>query len=144
LILILLVNMKASSHGLIYRSSSVTFSIAPRSDIHDPLCDDMAIAQELMIGPKPPRRRNSFTGPSLPGFDSSNDDPSSTPPIEQTEGRPRRAILTSNTWTTSSGDVLSDQDEVDDRTIFIQEYNRLARKVWTFLSSKLIPTDLLF
>jgi hypothetical protein len=136
-ILILLANMKASSHGLI-RSSSVTFSIAPQPDIRDHLCDDMTIAQELLIGPKPPRRSNSLTGLSLRGFDSSNDNASSISPIEQTEDRPpRRVILTSNTWTTSSGDVLSDQDEVDDRTTFIQEYNRLAKKVCTSLLSKL-------
>jgi hypothetical protein len=142
--LILLANMKASSHGLI-RSSSVTFSIAPQPDIRDHLCDDMTIAQELLIGPKPPRRSNSFTGLSLRDFDSSNDNPSSTSPIEQTEDRPtRRVLLTSNTWTTSSGDVLSDQDEVDDRTIFIQEYNRLANKVRTFLLSILFPANQLF
>lgn len=143
-ILILLANMKASGHGLI-RSSSVTFSIAPQPDIRDHLSDDMTIAQELLIGPKPPRRSNSFTGLSLRGFDSSNDNPSSTSPIEQTEDRPsRRILLTSNTWTTSSGDVLSDQDEVDDRTIFIQEYNRLAKKVRTFLLSKPSSTNQLF
>jgi hypothetical protein len=143
-ILILLANMKASSHGLI-RASSVIFSIAPQPDIRDHLCDDMTIAQELLIGPKPPRRSNSFTGFSLRGFDSSNDNASSTSPIEQTEDRPpRRVLLTSNTWTTSSGDVLSDQDEVDDRTVFIQEYNRLARKVSISLLSKLFPANQLF
>jgi hypothetical protein len=37
----------------------------------------------------------------------------------------------SRTWTTSSGElgVMSDTDEVDDMTVYVQEYNRLASKV---------------
>lgn len=39
-------------------------------------------------------------------------------------------VRTSRTWT-SSGDhnILSDTDELGDRATFVQEYNRLARKV---------------
>ncbi|KAI9149593.1 putative Rho-GTPase-activating protein 6 [Paramyrothecium foliicola] len=39
-------------------------------------------------------------------------------------------LRSSRTWTTSSGDLglLSDTDEVEDRAIFVQEYNRLAKK----------------
>lgn len=35
------------------------------------------------------------------------------------------------TWTTSSGElgIMSDTDEHDDGTVFVQEYNRLASKV---------------
>lgn len=37
----------------------------------------------------------------------------------------------SRTWTASSGDIclLSDTDELEDRAVFVMEYNRLARKV---------------
>lgn len=44
---------------------------------------------------------------------------------------PPSQIRSSRTWTTSSGDLgfLSDADEVEDRTIFAQEYNRLAKNV---------------
>ncbi len=37
----------------------------------------------------------------------------------------------SATWTTSSGDpdTLSDADELEDRDLFVEEYNRLAKKV---------------
>lgn len=40
-------------------------------------------------------------------------------------------VRSSGTWTTSSGELglLSDTDEVKDRTVFVHEYNRLARKV---------------
>jgi hypothetical protein len=43
----------------------------------------------------------------------------------------RRANKSSATWTSSSGDLagLSDSDEVQDRPEFVQEYNKLARKV---------------
>lgn len=37
----------------------------------------------------------------------------------------------SATWTTSSGDmgIFSESDEIEDRVHFIDEYNRLAKKV---------------
>lgn len=40
-------------------------------------------------------------------------------------------VHTSKTWTNSSGDhnILNDTDELDDRAGFVQEYNRLAKKV---------------
>lgn len=40
-------------------------------------------------------------------------------------------MRSSRTWTSSSGEfgVLSDTDEVDNREVFIVEYNRLANKV---------------
>jgi hypothetical protein len=40
-------------------------------------------------------------------------------------------IRRSRTWSSSSGELglLSDTDEIDDRSIFLQEYNRLAKKV---------------
>ncbi|KAF4970833.1 hypothetical protein FSARC_2199 [Fusarium sarcochroum] len=40
-------------------------------------------------------------------------------------------VHTSKTWTTSSGEhgILSDTDELEDRASFVQEYNRLAKKV---------------
>lgn len=46
-------------------------------------------------------------------------------------------VRSSGTWTTSSGELglLSNADEVDDRDVFVQEYNRLAKKV----SSLLLP-----
>ncbi|KJZ70247.1 hypothetical protein HIM_10361 [Hirsutella minnesotensis 3608] len=39
-------------------------------------------------------------------------------------------VRTSGTWTTSSGELglLSDTDEVEDRSVFVHEYNRLAKK----------------
>lgn len=47
------------------------------------------------------------------------------------ENERRRQMASSNTWTSSSGDVLSDHDDIEDRGPFIQEYNRLARKVYS-------------
>lgn len=94
--------------------------------------DDMNIAAGLLTEPKDPRHRSSFTGVSFVSLDGS-DNPQQRAdgqPDGHHEGRSRRAMRTSNTWTSSSGDVLSDQDDVDDRTVFVQEYNRLARKVY--------------
>jgi hypothetical protein len=43
----------------------------------------------------------------------------------------RRGNDSSATWTTSSGDmgIFSETDEVEDRSPFVDEYNRLAKKV---------------
>lgn len=43
----------------------------------------------------------------------------------------RRANASSATWTSSSGDLvdLSDTDDLEVRDEFVQEYNRVARKV---------------
>lgn len=40
-------------------------------------------------------------------------------------------MRSSQTWTTTSGDLglLADADAVEDRAIFVYEYNRLAKKV---------------
>lgn len=49
---------------------------------------------------------------------------------------PTRALLNipsrgSRSWTTSSGDLglLNDADEVEDRSVFVHEYNKLAKQV---------------
>lgn len=46
-------------------------------------------------------------------------------------GKDRRGNESSATWTSSSGDLagLSDTDDIQERDPFVQEYNRLARKV---------------
>ena len=46
-------------------------------------------------------------------------------------GHDTRANATSATWTSSSGDLadLSDADDVELRDDFVQEYNRVAKKV---------------
>lgn len=40
----------------------------------------------------------------------------------------------SETWTSTSGDIVSDTDEIENRDAFVDEYNRLARKVCLLLS----------
>jgi len=47
-------------------------------------------------------------------------------------------IQTSNTWTLSSGGVVSEPNDVDDRTEFVDEYNRLAVKVSSCLASNML------
>lgn len=75
--------------------------------------------------------------------DSPPDDPRtrlvpsrSTRSLQGPISRPDRGptLHTSRTWTTSSGDhgIMSDTDEWEDRALFVQEYNRLATKVWSF------------
>jgi hypothetical protein len=85
------------------------------------------IAQGLLITPTAPQRQYSF---------------SATPPRSQllrpsnyiAEGpdpdnnKQPRTTQTSGAWTTNRG-AWSDQDEVEDRNCFVQEYNCLAEKV---------------
>lgn len=42
-----------------------------------------------------------------------------------------RPMHSSRTWTTSSGELglMDEADEFEDRALFVQEYNRLAKKV---------------
>lgn len=84
--------------------------------------DDMSIAHGLMAGPnKIPPRTVSFKRNTRGGTDESS----------ELFGKDwsRLAINSSDTWTSSAGDVLSDREDVADRTDFLLEYNRLALKV---------------
>ncbi len=47
--------------------------------------------------------------------------------------RRRRHNATSNTWTSSSGEI-SETDDVDSRTSFVQEYNKIANQVCSLLA----------
>ncbi|KAG7083386.1 RhoGAP domain-containing protein [Colletotrichum scovillei] len=52
------------------------------------------------------------------------------PALVTGDGRRSRALPSSATWTSSVGDLalVSDTDEIQDRRIFVQDYNRLAKK----------------
>jgi len=121
--------MQSSNNGLISRSSSTKLSMAKQHDTLASITDDMNIAQGLLTNPKVPRRSTSLTYFGSP--ERSIRLPTSSGALAEAyaEGRSRREVRSSNTWTSSSGDVLSDQDEVEDRSVFVEEYNRLARKV---------------
>jgi hypothetical protein len=50
--------------------------------------------------------------------------------LQLAERRQRhRSVQSSGTYTTLSKEACSEQDEIDDREIFVIEYNRLAKKV---------------
>jgi hypothetical protein len=122
--------MQSANNDLSPRSYSTKLSMAPQSDLLAPIYDDMTIAEGLLNNSKVPQRTSSFTGTrglirSTGQFRSSGALADSS-----TNGNSRRVVRTSNTWTSSDGEILSDCDEIDDRTLFIQEFNRLARKVF--------------
>ena len=122
--------LQSSSHALILCSSSLALTMAEQLDIIEGISDDMSIAQGLLARPIIPlRRRTSFTSTTGSGHivEVSNEGNDSTGTKD--EGRRRRMVQSSNTWTTSSGEALSELDDVDDRTLFVNEYNRLATKV---------------
>jgi hypothetical protein len=126
-----------SSHSL------NNFTMAHRLDIVDGISDDMSIAQGLLRRPSIPSRGTSFMGPSGNRL-SANGSNGLTRSSEGNGVSERRwHMQSSNTWTSSSGDVLSDQDDIEDRGSFIQEYNRLARKVIPVLDD-IIKFDILF
>lgn len=54
-------------------------------------------------------------------------------------------VHTSKTWTNSSGDhnILNNTDELDDRAAFVQEYNRLAKKVGLLLEELVVKLTIL-
>ena len=139
---------KLSSHALILQLSSLAFTMAQQPDIiesmHDGLSDAVSIAQSLLGRPNVPSwRRTSFTSTTRSGHirEISNDYYESIGIRE--EGRRRRMIQTSNTWTNSSGEIFSEKDDVEDRTFFILEYNRLATKVCTQVTTYSITLTVL-
>ena len=123
------VNKKSATNDLSPRSYTTKLSMATQSDLRAPDYDDMTIAEGLLNNLKVPHRTSSFKGTQ--GLSHSTGQLRTSVALTEASagGISRRAGRTSNTWTSSDGDVLSDQDEVDDRTVFLQEFNRLARKV---------------
>lgn len=51
------------------------------------------------------------------------------PPELTANSQHHQSIQSSGTWTTLSREAWSDKDEIDDREIFVAEFNRLAKKV---------------
>jgi hypothetical protein len=60
-----------------------------------------------------------------------------TPNLAAPQGRGAGVYHSSATWTSSSGDInlVSEVEEIDDRERFVDEYNRLAKKVFGLLGS---------
>jgi hypothetical protein len=110
------------------RSSSVT-ALAQPQDPYDVIDDDRFIARELLNLAPHDKHSLSRESISLQGFDGSQPQRSDVLRDDCKNGRLQRTARTSNTWTSSDGDIPSDQDEIDDRIVFIEEYNRLAIKV---------------
>jgi hypothetical protein len=104
--------------------------MASQSDQLDPIYDDMTIAEGLLNNSKVPHRTSSFTGTQSLVRSTGPFGSSGALADASIVANPRCVVRTSNTWTSSEGDVLSDQDEVGDRAVFIHEFNRLARKVF--------------
>ncbi|KAG0649007.1 hypothetical protein D0Z07_4860 [Hyphodiscus hymeniophilus] len=105
----------------------------------DIIPDDMNITLGLLGRPHiPPRRKTSFTSTTKSVNTEDIADYMEEGMSIKDDGRRRRAIQSSNTWTTSSGEILSDKDDMEDRSFFILEYNRLAQKHAVRL---LIPED---
>ena len=57
------------------------------------------------------------------------DDIASSSHSIEVNNRRRGYNATSNTWTSSSGEI-SETDDVDSRATFVQEYNKIANQVW--------------
>lgn len=53
-------------------------------------------------------------------------------PVKKTSS----GLQSSATWTSNSGDMMSDTDEIANRDDFVEEYNRLAKKVCTLVSNQ--------
>lgn len=124
--------MHSTKHNLISRSSSTTLSMAGRPSAASRSSEDQNIAQALLTTHKTHARQDSSTtSVSLRNSDGVNRQSGhfNCPSILPLEGQIRRGRRPSNTWTSSSGEVFSETDEVDDRSVFIHEYNRLAKKV---------------
>lgn len=100
--------------------------LPPSNSSHHPASNNLG---HTMI-PVPPRRMpQAGTGPSTSRSLTSLAFPQSAT-IHNLTGHGAQ-MHSSCTWTTSSGELgmMSDTDELEDRTLYVQEYNRLASKV---------------
>jgi hypothetical protein len=123
------VSMGSCTFGLSSRSSLMSLSMAAQQSIVDGTPDDINIATELLTRPHVLHRETSFSGTSF-GRQSSQDLHIQGGFNGSIGGSTlRRAIQTSNTWTSSSSEILSEHDDMEDRSLFVDEYNRLAKKV---------------
>jgi hypothetical protein len=122
--------MQSTSTDHVSARSSV-YSLAYPQESYDLVDEDKCIAREL-LHTAPNERRSSLTlnSSGLRDLKIEQFQRSDVPANYFENRRSRRAYHTSNTWTSSdSGYILSDQDEIDDRSVFVEEYNRLAKKV---------------
>ncbi|KAA8568025.1 hypothetical protein EYC84_008448 [Monilinia fructicola] len=127
-------NMASFGNGF-SRASSATLSLRRQQQdtAAAPFSDDASIAQNLLRGQVIPIRGSSIKGfPSSPNIATglSVDGPSNTdePSNIVQQPRVRRGLCSSNTWTSSSAGGESEKDDSNDRTQFIEEFNRLAEK----------------
>lgn len=129
------ITMRSNGYRLNSRASSATLSLRrQKQDAPNLFADDASIAQNLLRGQVIPARRSSIKiFSSNPNISSGlgNDGPSNTNELSNIEQQPRvrRGLCSSNTWTSSSAGGESENDDSDDRTQFIEEFNRLAEKV---------------
>ncbi|QSZ37374.1 hypothetical protein DSL72_009472 [Monilinia vaccinii-corymbosi] len=118
--------MRPNSYRLNSRASSATLSLRrQQQDTTTPFADDASIAQNLL------RRQSTRafrSNPNIAGL--SGDGPPNTdePSNIGQQPRVRRGLCSSNTWTSSSAGGESENDDSDDRTHYIEEFNRLAEK----------------
>ncbi|KAF7933073.1 uncharacterized protein EAE97_008840 [Botrytis byssoidea] len=115
------------------RASSATLSLRRQQDVATLFADDSSITQNLLRGQVIPMRRTSIRAlPSDPNISLAlaGDGPSIADEPSDVVQRPRirRGLCSSNTWTSSSAEGESENDDLDDRTHFIEEFNRLADK----------------
>ncbi|KAF7899755.1 hypothetical protein EAF00_004091 [Botryotinia globosa] len=115
------------------RASSATLSLRRQQDVATLFADDSSITQNLLRGQVIPMRRTSIRAlPSDPNISLAlaGDGPSIVDEPADVVQRPRirRGLCSSNTWTSSSAEGESENDDLDDRTHFIEEFNRLADK----------------
>lgn len=132
--------MRSNSYRLSSRASSATLSLRRQQQdtAAAPFSDDASIAQNLLRGQVIPIRGSSIKGfPSSPNIATglSVDGPSNTdePSNIVQQPRVRRGLCSSNTWTSSSAGGESEKDDSNDRTQFIEEFNRLAEKVCKYM-----------
>jgi len=127
--------MPPSTHGLTSRSSSAALSLAQQLDFSGTATDDVNIAHGLLAKRSKillqveSTIESSATHPDSALCNGLSDEAETLGEVQNALKSRRSAMQTSNTWTSSSGDVLSDHEENEDRTAFVEEYNRLAKKV---------------
>lgn len=139
--------MRPNSYRLNSRASSATLSLRQRQQDGATLfADDASIAQNLLRGQVIPIRKASIrafpSNPNIPLGLSGDGPPNVDEPSNIGEQpRVRRGLCSSNTWTSSSASGEDEIDDSDDRTQYIEEFNRLAEKVCKCICCGMVNED---
>jgi hypothetical protein len=121
--------MQSNTYGPMSHSSSTTASLHEPAVSATTQTDDFTVLHRFRNKTEFLGKRLTFHEPLFNDIVSHRLPAEGEKPLPTHSNNLRRRSNTSITWTSSDGEITAREDEIDDRSCYIDEYNRLARKV---------------